>query len=236
MKKIIFIFSLLITSVIYSQVSSNNGFNSVITNSNVLLDGSTNFSTESGAGANIGKGIVIPSVNLVNFQFDLALADGFTFPTYFDGMMVYNNATGNTLTTGIRPSTSTTVSPGFYYFSNPNGATNGNITSGVWVPIGGKISITTTETVTNTIIDGKQVYSCSGSFTASGTSTAVSVQVPAGMTGYSSFRSYINGKLFRNDIYSFNILNSSNNVITGNGSFSEVYPSGNYTYVLEYFK
>uniref|UniRef100_A0AAU6WMS2 Tail fiber domain-containing protein n=1 Tax=Chryseobacterium endophyticum TaxID=1854762 RepID=A0AAU6WMS2_9FLAO len=120
-----------------AQIQTNNGVTNGITNSNVLLDGSSGFSTEAGAGPYVGKGVVIPSVDLVNFQFDLSQADGFTFPTYFDGMIVYNNATGNTLTTGNRPSTSLAVTPGFYYFYNPNGASNGNIIGGQWKALGG---------------------------------------------------------------------------------------------------
>ncbi|WP_449401115.1 hypothetical protein [Chryseobacterium wanjuense] len=60
---------------------------------------------------NVGKGIVVPSVDLVNFEFDTSLADGITFPTWFDGMVVYNNATGTTLTAGQRSSTATPVTP-----------------------------------------------------------------------------------------------------------------------------
>ena len=126
-----------------AQLLTNNGQQSLITNSNVILDGSTNFSTEAGAAPYIGKGIIIPSVDLVNFVFDLTLADGSTFPTYFDGMIVYNNATGTTLTTGNRSSTAISVVPGFYYFSNPNGATNSNVFGGVWKSLGG-VSLTGT--------------------------------------------------------------------------------------------
>ena len=138
MKKIFFM--LLIFACIANlkaQVLTNFPTSPIITNSNVMLDGSTLFSTEAGAGAYMGKGIIIPSVDLVNFEFDLSYADGTTFPTYFDGMIVYNNATGTTLTTGNRSSTATAVTPGFYFFFNPNGATNGNVKAGVWKQFGG---------------------------------------------------------------------------------------------------
>lgn len=137
MKKNIFLMTALLSmGLFHAQIQVNNGSNSGITGSNVMIDGSTYFSTASGAKADVGKGIVIPSVDLVNFEFDLTLADGVTFPTYFDGMIVYNNATGNTLTTGNRASASLAVVPGFYYFSNPDGATNGNVTGGQWKPVG----------------------------------------------------------------------------------------------------
>ncbi|WP_394660373.1 tail fiber domain-containing protein [uncultured Chryseobacterium sp.] len=136
-KNILTVAALVVFAGMQAQIQTNNGVTNGITNSNVLLDGSSGFSTEAGAGPYVGKGVVIPSVDLVNFQFDLSQADGFTFPTYFDGMIVYNNATGNTLTTGNRPSTSLAVTPGFYYFYNPNGASNGNITGGQWKALGG---------------------------------------------------------------------------------------------------
>lgn len=139
--KIVFFLIIFALNLANAQILTNNGMSSTIANSNVLLDGSSNFSTESGAGTFTGKGIVIPSVDLVNFAFDLTLADGSTFPTYFDGMIVYNNATGTTLTTGNRSSLSTAVSPGFYYFSNPNGAINSNVTGGTWKPLG-EVTIT----------------------------------------------------------------------------------------------
>lgn len=136
MKKIILgAFVALMSQSLIAQIYTQ-GVDNSISGSNILIDGSSTFSVESGAGANVGKGIIIPSVDLVNFEFDLTLADGFTFPTYFDGMVVYNNVTGATLTTGDRSSTSTNVAPGFYYFSNPDGANNGNVTGGTWIPLG----------------------------------------------------------------------------------------------------
>jgi hypothetical protein len=209
------------------------------TNSNVFLDASINFSSAAGASNNVGKGLVVPSVDLVNFEFNADFLSSIDSPSFYDGMLVYNSATGTTLTTGIRPSTATTVTPGFYYFSNPNGATNGNVTSGVWTPLGGDAStknITSSETTLLTKINGAQLYSITGTFTASGTSTAVTVTIPDGMTGYSSLLTYKDGKKFRTEINFFDTSATTDNVITGNGNYSEVYPAGTYTYVLEYFK
>lgn len=229
-----------LTTISSAQVHINNGVLTGINNSNVLIDGSTSFSTEIGGAPYQGKGIVLPSVDLVNFEFDISFADGATFPTYFDGMLVYNNATGSTLITGDRSSTATAVTPGFYYFSNPNGAANGNITAGVWTALGGgsgaSKEVTSTESTSGLKVNGAQVYSITGTFEASGSSTAVSVTVPAGMTGYYSMVTYKDGKTFRSTIYSFDIASSTNNVICGTGVFSEVLPAGTYSYVLEYFK
>jgi hypothetical protein len=239
MKKIFLGCIILIGFNINAQILSNGILSNTISNSNVMIDGSTTYSTEGGSGANIGKGIIIPSVNLVNFVFDLTLADGSTFPTYFDGMIVYNNATGTTLTTGNRPSTATAVTPGFYYFSNPSGASNSNVTGGVWTAVGANAAtknVTSTEVALSTKVNGAQLYAINGTFTATGSSTAVSVTVPAGMTGYYTLVTYQNGKTFRKEIYSFDIATSTNNVICGTGAFSEVLPAGTYNYVLEYFK
>jgi len=138
MKKIsiisVFIFCAISMS---AQILSNGYVQPYINGSSVIFDASTQYSKESGMSNDLGKGIVIPSVDLVNFQFDMTYADGITFPTYFDGMIVYNNATGTTLTTGNRSATTTAVTPGFYYFSNPDGANSGTVTTGVWKPLGG---------------------------------------------------------------------------------------------------
>ncbi|MDP9960219.1 hypothetical protein [Chryseobacterium lathyri] len=232
-------------SLINAQVNVNNNVQSSINNSNVGIDLSSSFSTEAGAGPNVGKGVVIPSVNLVNFEFDLALADGVTFPTYFDGMLVYNSSTGTTLTTGNRSSTATPVAPGYYYFYNPNGASNSNVTAGVWRPIGGespKVTIATTETTTNTLINtttgDKQLFAMKGSFTASGTSTAVNIPSPTGMTTLYGITIYKAGTntVYDRSLYSYTIATTAGNAITGSPSMSVVYPSGTYDYVIEYLK
>ena len=110
-------------------------------NSNVFLDASLNFSSAAGASNNVGKGLVVPSVDIVNFEFNADFLSSTDSPSFYDGMLVYNSAIGTTLTTGNRSSTETAVTPGFYYFSNPDGATNENITGGVWTPMGGKATL-----------------------------------------------------------------------------------------------
>ncbi|WP_080780284.1 hypothetical protein [Chryseobacterium phocaeense] len=239
------IFSLLaivgVCSLSNAQVSLNNGMQTSINNSNAAIDLSSTFSTEAGAGPNQGKGVIIPSVDLVNFEFDLTLADGATFPTFFDGMLVYNNATGTTLTAGNRSSTATPVVPGYYYFYNPNGSTNSNVTAGVWRPVGGgnpKFDVTTAETATNTLVASKQVYAVKGTFTASGTSTAVNIPAPTGMTALYGITIYKAGTntVYDRSLYSYTIATSAGNAITGSPSMSVVYPNGTYDYVIEYLK
>lgn len=155
MKRILFIsIFLLLVFGINAQILTNKQTVPSIPNSNVLLDGSSNFSAESGAQNNVGKGIIIPSVDLVNFEFNLTLADGVTFPTYFDGMIVYNNATGTTRTDGNRSSTATDVTPGLYFFFNPKGAISENVTGGYWEPIGNNTCCNTITPVTGITISG----------------------------------------------------------------------------------
>ena len=97
-------------------------------------------------------------------------------------------------------------------------------------------NLTNTEVVLPYKIDAKQLYAITGTFTASGTSATVTVTKPTDMTGYYTMVTYKDGKTFRKEIFSFDIVPSTNNVITGTGPYSEVYPQGTYSYVLEYFK
>ena len=210
-----------------------------IVGSNVFLDASKTFSSAAGAVNNVGKGLVVPSVDLINFEFNTNFVSSTDSPSYYDGMLVYNSSTGNTLTTGLRSLTATAVTPGFYYFSNPNGATTENVTSGVWTALGGGATakdVTSTEITLNTKIDGAQLYAIKGTFTATGTSAAVTVTKPTGMSGYYSMVIYKEGKTFRREIYSFDTTLATLNVITGTGAYSEVLPAGTYNYVLEYFR
>ena len=82
------------------------------------------------------------------------------------------------------------------------------------------------------------MYALNGIFTTLGVNALITIDKPLGMTGYYKMATYIGGKKFRSDISSFDIdpLVLTNNVVTGNGLFSEVYPAGSYTYTLEYFK
>ncbi|NDV47973.1 hypothetical protein D0T49_13075, partial [Paludibacter sp. 221] len=94
MKKIILLSITLFVTILstHAQLLSNGTVQNGIPNSNAFIDGSTNFSLAAGVDNNIGKGLVIPSVDLTTFEFtDVkdGFADGITFPTYFDGMIVY---------------------------------------------------------------------------------------------------------------------------------------------------
>lgn len=136
MKKNYILAALFLGILSEAQILTNSIPVAAITDSNVILDASSNYSIEAGETNNKHKGIVIPSVDLINFEFNLAFVSDATFPTYFDGMIVYNRSTGTTITTGNRSSTATEVKPGFYYFYNPNGYNNRNVTGGQWRAMG----------------------------------------------------------------------------------------------------
>ena len=108
-----------------------------IPNSSAFLDASSLFGEQTGRSNDQGVGLVFPTVNLVTFRFNGEAVGGGRFPTFFDGMIVYNNATGTTNTNSnltqpfpwddpvfFRSATATTVEPGFYFFYNPNGRAN----------------------------------------------------------------------------------------------------------------
>lgn len=107
-------------------IRSNGQIDATIISQSAFLDASANTFSNS---IRTGKGLAFPRTDLTTFQF---VSDGniFSFPTRYDGMIVYNTATGVTTSTfsGVG---SQTVAPGFYYFSNPSGlSVNGN---GEWI-------------------------------------------------------------------------------------------------------
>jgi hypothetical protein len=211
-------------------------------------------------GSNESKGINFPQTDLTTWVFKTDFLNGMQFSTAYDGMVVYNIGTGSTLATDLfgngqtlskaNNGIVTTVTPGFYYFYNPMLPMTSSteiVENGKWLPLGtgssGLIIVpvknySTTEIATSTSIDGKQVYAIKGAFHAGGINALVTIDKPLGMTGYYKMTTYQSGMTFRTGISSFNIdpLVTTNNVVTGSGFFNEVYPAGDYTYTLEYFK
>lgn len=232
------------TNVAFAQIRANNAISTNISAQSAFLDASANgFSTS----INNGKGIAFPRTDLTIFTFATPSGSNFNFPTAYDGMIVYNSATGSTPAAGSGVGAQP-VTPGFYYFSNPTGgATNTYAAStGRWVPLAGnpKFNVTSTETATNTLINGNQVYARKGTFTTSGTSTAPisygapgAIIVPVSGTA-SIYRVTIykasTGSVYANGVYSYNSTNG--NLITGSPSMSVVYPADSYDYIVEYTK
>ncbi len=231
---------LFLGTTVNAQIISNGNVTSALNNTNYFMDGS-NF--EGLANQSYGRGLGFPRTNLTTFTFDTSPMDNTVVVSDFDGMVVYNTATGDT---APGQGVTTNVAPGFYYFSNPGNP--GSITNGRWVPMGGaspKVTIGTTETTTNTLINvspgvDKQVYAIKGTFTTTGTSTTVSIPSPADMTSLYGITIYKtsgtgNKVVYSRDLYSYNI-GATNNAVTGSPSMSVVYPADTYDYVLEYIK
>lgn len=220
-----------------AQIKANQTVaNASINNSTAFLDASS--STTWNASSTLGKGILFPRTDLTQ----LVLTNNGSYlaannPNRFDGIIVYNTGTGNTPATGSGIGSQAVV-PGFYYFSNPGSPTA--ITTGQWLPVGAspKVNISTTETLTNTSIGNAPIYAIKGTFTATGTSTAVDIPSPTGMTGMYGITIYKAGTniVYDRSLYSYTLGTGAGNAITGSPSMSVVYPSGTYDYVLEYLK
>ncbi|SEV94842.1 hypothetical protein SAMN05421841_0329 [Chryseobacterium wanjuense] len=234
MKKIILALFVSAGTLMSAQALSNGEIANTFPNENIFLDASTNNNST----VNDGKGLLFPTTDLTAFTFKVASLDGINFPSAYDGMVVFNIGSGNTLTNdGV---ISTPVSRGFYYFDNPNKSTD--VTGGRWLPLGAsaKFDVTTAETTTNTLVNGNQVYAKRGQFVASGTSTAptsytnaVIIPTTGSLYRITIFQAGTNN-VYDNSVYSYD--KTTGNFITGSPSMSVVYPSGTYDYTVEYTK
>lgn len=206
-------------------------------NSNVFLDASTTFSIYGGAVNNVGKGMIVPGVDLVNFEFILSTpgpeVDGITFPTFFDGMIVYNTATGTTLTTGNRSSTATAVTPGFYYYSNLLGNDNYNNVSGDaqvatalgrWLPLGGESTGIKSKTV-EVIVPANP--------------TTATLDLGTAVIAADEVDTFLGAKIYDNSgnlvMTADSAYNKTTNLLTtGNGIMYQVLAAGTYQVVVDY--
>ena len=111
---------------VLGQLKSASTIDNTITGESVFIDGSS-FSSFS---ANIGRGLAFPRADLTTFKF-VSEGSFLTFPTRYDGMIVYNTATGSTPATGSGVGNQNVI-PGFYYFKNSGSPTG--TASGRWVP------------------------------------------------------------------------------------------------------
>jgi hypothetical protein len=201
-------------------------------NSSAFIDASSN--TTNNLSLGVGKGLVFPRVDLSNFSFVGTSGLPNNFPSRFDGMLVYNTATGGIAASG---NTEGSLSPGFWYYKN----TTTSSTGGTWSPLvaSSQQSINDISPIEITLplkIGGSQLYAVKGSFIANGVYAMVTIPKPTGMTSHYGIVILKDGKFFRNQIISFDVTLTTDNVTTGFGNIYEVYPSGTYEYVLEYFK
>ncbi|MHA3045401.1 hypothetical protein JSO61_008775 [Riemerella anatipestifer] len=117
-------------TIAQAQVLSNGEISKSLFNTNYFLDGS-NFKNK--LDPSIGKVLGFPQTDLTKFTFNLDVVKNDVVASGFDGVVVYNTATGKTLADASKGGKQVDVTPGFYYFSNPNGATNQTVSEGKWV-------------------------------------------------------------------------------------------------------
>lgn len=123
-----------------AQVNLQSDAQTTITYQNPFLDASGYNSFPN----NQGKGLLFPRTDLTSWEFikdQLGMYNN--FKTAFDGMIVYNTGTGNTISDPAKGGIQVAVEPGFYYFSNPTADPNDNfgggstdISQGKWVRLG----------------------------------------------------------------------------------------------------
>ena len=170
MKNIIIIFTVTLFEVISlnAQVRIvNSAAISIAANSSAFIDASSN--STNNASTNIGKGLLYPRVDLTTFASFSGTPTGIgtSYPTRFDGMVVYNIGTGNTLVGAS--TTIIAVTPGFWYYDNKSTTLKG----GTWKPLNNGNNLTgaiTTSGNTATL----------GSFTSSNIATAVTDETGTG--------------------------------------------------------
>jgi hypothetical protein len=120
----------------------NAGTNIAVGNSPAFIDGSSN--TAANGSSNVGKGLIFPRVDLTSMTSFPSVTVGLanSFPTYFDGMVVYNTATSGIAGVG---NTQGTLTPGYWYYSNNSLTTTG----GTWKPLGSAGTTTTQISLTS---------------------------------------------------------------------------------------
>lgn len=142
MKNIVIAISLVVSTLAFSQIKVQGTPDVSIANQNPFLDASGYTQFDS----NIGKGLYFPQTDLRTFTFNTNVLEGIdNFLTAYDGMIVYNTATGNT--SNAQVTNITAVTPGFYYFSNPNDVNQGgtSIANGRWIRLGSDAASATAE-------------------------------------------------------------------------------------------
>ena len=248
--KRIYILSMLLSFnlILKAQVNVSASPSTKMTGQNVFLDASEYSKTS--YDKSVSKGLIFPQVDLTQFEFKTTNVTRNYIPTAFDGMIVYNTATGTT-TDPLFAGNQIEVEPGFYYFHNPQGmtllaggATGANaVKAGKWVPLGsgGSATIKTTETRLGKI-DNVQLYGIKGTFQVTAADGATinnflpnALVSPTPITSIHSIKIYDSTKkLVTSSLVSYDIAN--NKAVTGMGNMSIPLPVGTYSYVLEYFR
>jgi hypothetical protein len=230
-------FLLLFTAFsISAQVNTNSNTVSALADSNLFLD-ATNF--EGLANGSFGRGLGFPRTNLTTFVFNNQAIDDLQILSDFDGMVVFNSATGNTGNNAATQGQIVPVSPGFYYFSNPGNP--GNVTNGRWLPVGGSaatVAIANGTAVNNNVtVNGtaERVVRLTG-IAADGVNTTLNLSAALTTAGVTV------GKFRKASIYNASgdlVMEATGSynagvLVTGNGFMNNLLPAANYSVELYY--
>ena len=237
MKKYI---KLILTSVLFvlglslsAQIASNNSVNATINGESVFFDVSASASSNSST-----KGLGFPQTNLTTFTF-VSVAGSFSrFRTGYDGLLIYNIATGTTPATGAGVG-GQAVTPGFYYFSNPTPTPLRSSASGEWIAIGGGAPAAITETPTTSALIGateEKVIRLTGH--ADGLTTHISLAAVLGPNVIRTFRKAIiydigTGAVIMESTGSYDSL--TNIFVTSNGMINFLLDEADYAVEVYYF-
>lgn len=169
-------------SIAQIKVNTNSGTGTTITNSSAFLDASSSPTWNNVNNFNVAKGLIFPRVDLTLFTAmnQTVNSSGTNNPNRFDGMLVFNTATG---TSGIG---AVAVEPGFYYYSNKSTT---DLNAGTWISVGSgatvptALSVYTTDTA-YTLLDTDYTILCD----AAAANIALTLPDPAG--------SGMNGKVY----------------------------------------
>ncbi|MDY3317261.1 hypothetical protein PG630_08080, partial [Riemerella anatipestifer] len=136
-RKIILTIALLGFAVANAQNTTNNK-TAVTPNKNYFYDATFNTFDK----PSLGKGLNFPRTDLTKFEFSTTDLGGYQYSrTAFDGLVVYNTATGKTGTNAATQGQQVDVTPGFYYFSNPNATEDTtDVSAGKWVRLNDGVS------------------------------------------------------------------------------------------------
>jgi dihydroxyacetone kinase DhaKLM complex PTS-EIIA-like component DhaM len=234
---VVVLFSVTTVAQIRTFNSPNNG---VAGNSSAFIDASSSIGANNSA--SLGKGILFPKTDLTIFSNFLSVGTlGLpnNYRNYFDGMIVYNTATGQSSIGDV------SVEPGFYYYSNPGqNFPTGNVNAGTWKPLGSaeapKVHVTENEvTETNLVMANTATEKV---ISITGTADGITTHMDLGTSVLSedtvvNFRKAIicdsNGTQVLVATGSYD--SATNKFVTGNGMMNICLPAANDYKVELYF-
>ena len=230
LKTVLFVLGLSVNA----QIASNNSINATINSESAFLDVSSSAST-----TNFAKGLGFPQTNLTTFSFVSVAGSFIKFKTGYDGLLVYNIATGTTPATGAGVG-GQAVTPGFYYFSNPTPTPLRSSASGEWIALSGAAggtNVSDTPT-TSATINGEEelVVQVEGVADGNTTHLDLSAALATGTVGTFRLAKIFNATTGAAIMEATGAYDSVNNtVVTGNGMMNFLLDSGTYTVELYYF-